>query len=95
MLEKNTSNWHLAYPVFAICLFILFSLFIFHAHACAIQKLSFLCLNDFHAAVEPVKATWMQGRKMIGGAACVAGYVDHFRKRDPDLVWVVAGDMFI
>lgn len=32
---------------------------------------------------------------MIGGAVSVAGYVDQFRKKELNPIWVVTGDMFI
>jgi 2',3'-cyclic-nucleotide 2'-phosphodiesterase (5'-nucleotidase family) len=32
---------------------------------------------------------------MTGGAVSLAGYVDQFRKKEPNLVWVVTGDMFM
>jgi 2',3'-cyclic-nucleotide 2'-phosphodiesterase (5'-nucleotidase family) len=32
---------------------------------------------------------------MIGGAVSIAGYVDQFRKKEPNLIWVVTGDMFM
>ncbi len=52
-------------------------------------------MNDFHAAVEPVRLVLQEKRQMIGGAVSIAGYVDQFRKKEPDLIWIVTGDMFM
>ncbi|MBN2372913.1 bifunctional metallophosphatase/5'-nucleotidase [bacterium] len=60
-----------------------------------ITQVSFLCMNDFQAAVEPVRAGWLEGRPLIGGVAALAGYVKRMREKDSNLIWVVAGDMFM
>ncbi len=66
-----------------------------HSSDSSVQSISFYCLNDFHAALWPVKAKWMQGEPLLGGAASLAGYIQQFRKKDPDMIWVIAGDIFL
>ena len=52
-------------------------------------------MNDFQAAVEPIKASWIEGKPLMGGIIGLAGYVSQLRERNSNLIWVVAGDMFM
>ena len=91
MTRKSDSKYLLCMG----CLFLSLFFSTLCVYASQIRRISFLSLNDFHAAVEPVKAVWLEGEGQIGGAVCLAGYVAQFRKEDPNLIWVVGGDMFM
>jgi len=80
------------------CTFLLVFLSLIHlscGRAFCLRRLSFLCMNDFHAAVEPVSAAWLESTGMVGGAVCVAGHVERFRKVHRNTLWVVTGDVFM
>jgi len=62
-------------------------------------EINLVALNDFHGNIEPSKYTYtppgtMQPRTIrAGGIDVLKGALDTFRKDDPDLLFVAAGDL--
>jgi 5'-nucleotidase/UDP-sugar diphosphatase len=50
--------------------------------------------NDFHAAVEPMKATWLVDQPMIGGVRAFAAWVDMMRRNYPNAFLFDSGDLY-
>jgi 5'-nucleotidase / UDP-sugar diphosphatase len=50
--------------------------------------------NDFHAAVEPLKATWLVDQPMIGGVRDFAAWVEMLRRTQPNPFLFDSGDLF-
>lgn len=50
-------------------------------------ELTILYTNDFHAQDKPVKATWIEGEPMMGGAAYMAAYTNKIRSSEP-MFWM-------
>ena len=62
------------------------------------REIVLLHTNDFHSAIDPVVAFWMDGEPLIGGAAHIKTMVDSIREREAENGTPVylfdAGDMF-
>jgi len=56
--------------------------------------ITILYSNDFHAAVEPMKATWLVDQPMIGGVRAFASWVDMLRRTEPNAFLFDSGDLF-
>ncbi|MCS7462404.1 bifunctional metallophosphatase/5'-nucleotidase [Paenibacillus doosanensis] len=56
-------------------------------------ELTILYTNDFHAQDKPVKATWIEGEPMMGGAAYMASYINKVRAGEPNVLVLDAGDI--
>ncbi|WP_051620685.1 bifunctional metallophosphatase/5'-nucleotidase [Paenibacillus sp. UNC451MF] len=56
-------------------------------------ELTILYTNDFHAQDKPVKATWIEGEPMMGGAAHMASYINKIRRCEPNVLVLDAGDI--
>ncbi|WP_282942517.1 bifunctional UDP-sugar hydrolase/5'-nucleotidase [Paenibacillus sp. RC67] len=56
-------------------------------------ELTILYTNDFHAQDKPVKATWIEGEPMMGGAAYMASYINEIRASEPNVLVLDAGDI--
>jgi 5'-nucleotidase len=62
-------------------------------------ELNLVALNDFHGNLEPSKYTYTPPGAMVprtiqaGGIDVLKGALDAFRKDDPDLLFVAAGDL--
>ncbi|MGA1795442.1 MAG: bifunctional metallophosphatase/5'-nucleotidase [bacterium] len=80
---------------FILLLVLLWLVYLSCSRAFCVQGISFLCMNDFHAAVEPLSAGWLERAGTAGGAVCVAAHVERFRKDHPNTLWVVTGDVFM
>ncbi len=50
--------------------------------------------NDFHAAVEPMTATWLVDQPKIGGIRAFAGWVEAMRRTQPNPFLFDSGDLF-
>lgn len=59
----------------------------------AMKQLTILYTNDFHAQDYPVRATWVSGSPMMGGAAYLAGYVNQVRAEEKNVLLLDAGDI--
>jgi 5'-nucleotidase/UDP-sugar diphosphatase len=57
------------------------------------KEVTILYTNDFHAQEQPVKATWVEGSPMMGGAAYMASYIKKVRAAEPNVVLLDAGDI--
>ncbi|MFC1717545.1 bifunctional metallophosphatase/5'-nucleotidase, partial [Candidatus Poribacteria bacterium] len=57
------------------------------------EELVILYTNDLHAQVEPMKATWLENKPLMGGFANIAAYVDEVRAAKQNVVFFDAGDM--
>jgi 5'-nucleotidase/UDP-sugar diphosphatase len=64
------------------------------ASAAAPVNVTILYSNDFHAAVEPMKATWLVDQPMIGGVRAFAGWVEMMRRNNPTSFLFDSGDLF-
>ncbi len=64
------------------------------APAAAPVTVTILYSNDFHAAVEPMKATWLVDQPMIGGVRAFAGWVEMMRRTEPNAFLFDSGDLF-
>ncbi|WP_159882037.1 bifunctional metallophosphatase/5'-nucleotidase [Paenibacillus puerhi] len=58
-----------------------------------IKELTILYTNDFHAQDKPVRATWVEGSPMMGGAAYLASYVKKIRASEENVILLDAGDI--
>jgi len=56
--------------------------------------ITILYSNDFHAAVEPMKASWLVDQPMIGGVRAFASWVDMLRRTEPNAFLFDSGDLF-
>ena len=65
-----------------------------HAAAAPPVTVTILYSSDFHAAVEPMKATWLVDQPMIGGVRAFAGWVDMVRRSEPNAFLFDSGDLF-
>ncbi len=64
----------------------------------AIATIQLAALNDFHGHLEPSQITYTDARGaertvMAGGAAIMAGALNQWRRDDPELLLVAAGDL--
>lgn len=57
-------------------------------------SVTILYSNDFHAAIAPMKATWLVDQPDIGGAANFAGWVDAMRRLEPNAFLFDSGDLY-
>jgi 5'-nucleotidase len=57
------------------------------------KEVTILYTNDFHSQEQPVKATWVEGSPMMGGAAYMAGYINKVRASEPNVALFDAGDI--
>jgi 5'-nucleotidase / UDP-sugar diphosphatase len=64
------------------------------APAAVPEIVTILYSNDFHAAVEPMKATWLVDQPMIGGMRAFAGWVEMMRRNNPTTFLFDSGDLF-
>jgi 5'-nucleotidase / UDP-sugar diphosphatase len=64
------------------------------APAAAPVTVTILYSNDFHAAVEPMKATWLVDQPTIGGVRAFAAWVDMMRRNYPNAFLFDSGDLF-
>lgn len=53
-----------------------------------------LYTNDFHSAVDPIPAYWMEGAPRLGGAAQISSLINQIRSREPAAFLFDTGDMF-
>lgn len=58
-----------------------------------ITELTIVYTNDFHAQDKPVRATWIEGSPMMGGAAYMATYINKIRNTEPNVLVLDAGDI--
>jgi 2',3'-cyclic-nucleotide 2'-phosphodiesterase (5'-nucleotidase family) len=58
------------------------------------KKVTFLYANDFHAAIEPMTATWLIDQPPIGGARDFAAWVEMMRKNQPNPFLFDSGDIY-
>lgn len=58
-----------------------------------LTELTILYTNDFHAQDKPVRATWVGGSPMMGGAAYMATYINKIRNTEPNVLVLDAGDI--
>ena len=58
------------------------------------RQVTILYSNDFHAAVAPMKATWLVDQPMIGGAKAFAGWVGMLRRNEPNPFLFDSGDLY-
>lgn len=58
-----------------------------------ISELTILYTNDFHAQDKPVRATWIEGAPMMGGAAYMATYINKIRNSERNVLVLDAGDI--
>lgn len=58
-----------------------------------LKEVTILYTNDFHAQEHPVRATWVEGSPMMGGAAYMAAYIKQVRAEEPNAVLLDAGDI--
>src|SRR3989339_429871 len=56
-----------------------------------LKEITILSMNDFHAQFYPSVSV---NNELAGGAAMIAGYVDHYKKKQNNVIWVVSGDFF-
>ncbi|WP_257346731.1 bifunctional metallophosphatase/5'-nucleotidase [Pseudalkalibacillus decolorationis] len=56
-------------------------------------ELTIVYTNDFHAQDKPVRATWIEGSPMMGGAAYMATYIKKIRNTEPNVLVLDAGDI--
>ncbi len=63
---------------------------------CAAQTrtVTILYTNDFHAAVEPMKATWLVDQPMIGGGKALGAWIAMMRRTEPNPFLFDSGDLF-
>ncbi|MBB6021324.1 5'-nucleotidase [Paenibacillus sp. JGP012] len=57
------------------------------------KTLTIVYTNDFHAQDKPVRATWIEGSPMMGGAAYMASYINKIRNTEPNVLVLDAGDI--
>ncbi|MDT9719297.1 bifunctional UDP-sugar hydrolase/5'-nucleotidase [Paenibacillus sp. ClWae2A] len=57
------------------------------------KTLTIVYTNDFHAQDKPVRATWIEGSPMMGGAAYMAAYINKIRNTEPNVLVLDAGDI--
>lgn len=58
------------------------------------KEITILYTNDFHAAVEPITATWLVDQPKIGGALALAGWIQMMRRNNPDAFLFDSGDLY-
>ncbi|HUI75803.1 MAG TPA: bifunctional UDP-sugar hydrolase/5'-nucleotidase [Candidatus Acidoferrum sp.] len=58
------------------------------------KEITLLYSNDFHAAVEPVTATWLVDRPKIGGALDFAAWISMLRRTEPNAFLFDSGDLY-
>ncbi len=58
------------------------------------KEVTILYTNDFHSAIDPIPAYWMEGAPRLGGAAELCGLVDEIRGREGPVFLFDTGDMF-
>jgi len=64
------------------------------APADSTREVVLLYTNDFHSALDPIQAYWLEGQPKIGGAAALAGYVNRLRAQHETTFLFDSGDMF-
>lgn len=69
-------------------------LFIAISALAAERQVTIVYSNDYHAAVEPMKATWLVDQPMIGGAKAFAAWIDMLRKNEPNPFLFDSGDLY-
>src|SRR5512138_271744 len=70
------------------------ALSLFAADNARTLPITILYSTDFHAAVEPMKATWLVDQPMIGGIRNFAGWVDAMRRTQPNTFLFDSGDLY-
>ena len=58
------------------------------------KELTLLYTNDFHSAIDPIPAYWLDGAPRLGGAAQLSTLVQQIRAEDETVFLFDAGDMF-
>jgi 2',3'-cyclic-nucleotide 2'-phosphodiesterase (5'-nucleotidase family) len=58
------------------------------------KNLTLLYTNDLHAHLEPQKLGWISDTRLIGGFANIATLVKEEKKKNPNTIYVDAGDFF-
>ncbi|HWR16665.1 MAG TPA: bifunctional UDP-sugar hydrolase/5'-nucleotidase [Terriglobales bacterium] len=58
------------------------------------RKVTLLYSNDFHAAIEPTRATWLVDQPMIGGVRDFAAWAAMLRRTLPNAFFFDAGDVY-
>ena len=76
--------------ILLICLLVMVSV---TTAAAAVQEVTILHINDFHASFLPHKMYALKGRPMGGGSSALSGYLKFHRSRDNTLFFI-AGDVF-
>ena len=62
--------------------------------ASAVKSVTILYTNDFHAAVEPMKATWLVDQPPIGGVRALSAWITMFRHTQPNAFLFDSGDLY-
>lgn len=81
----------------AVALFLLVLLVSYAAPAStenAPRNVTILYTNDFHAAVEPMTATWLVDQPPIGGVRALSAWIAMFRRTRSDAFLFDSGDLF-
>jgi 2',3'-cyclic-nucleotide 2'-phosphodiesterase (5'-nucleotidase family) len=60
----------------------------------ATKQVTFLYANDFHSAIEPMKATWLVDQPPIGGARDFGAWVAMMRESEPNTFLFDSGDIY-
>lgn len=58
------------------------------------RTVTILYTSDFHAAVEPVHATWLVDQPLIGGARALGSWIAMMRRENPGAFLFDSGDVF-
>jgi len=58
------------------------------------RTITIIYVNDFHAAMEPIKATWLVDQPNIGGARDFAAWIAMLRRQEPDPFVFDSGDLY-
>lgn len=57
------------------------------------KQVTIVYTNDFHAQDQPVRATWVSGSPLMGGAAHLATYIRNVRSEEENVLVLDAGDI--
>lgn len=64
------------------------------ASAQEVKEVTLLYTNDFHSAIDPIPAYWLEASPRLGGAAHLSTLVNQIRNQDSAVFLFDAGDMF-
>ena len=57
------------------------------------RRLTVLYTNDLHAQLDPIEATWLEGKPRLGGLEALSGAIARLRSGRDDTLLVDAGDL--